>query len=118
VAANLISPVIRRDRKTVEHEIWHEEADGHLSAEVPGLRLVVRKSDNCARYVILRRAGYGKSCAEIMLSSGTEPNVDAAIAAARKAATRIEIMLTERHRVAIQMVHRSRSVRADAHVEG
>ena len=103
----------------VEHEIWHEEADGHFSAEVPGLRLIVRKSDNCARYVILQRAGYGRSCVEVMLSSGTESNVDAAMVAARKAATRIDIMLTERRRSAVHAdIRRSRFVRANAHVEG
>ena len=46
----------------MEHEIWHREADGHLSAEVPGLKLIVRKSDNCARYVILQRAGDAVVC--------------------------------------------------------
>ena len=96
-----------------------KEAEGRFSAEVPGLRLIVRKSDNCARYVIFQRAGYGGSCAEVMLSSGTEPNVDAAIAAARKAATRIDIMLTERRRSAVHAdIRRSRSERANAKVEG
>jgi hypothetical protein len=85
----------------VEHEIWHKEAEGRFSAEVPGLRLIVRKSDDCARYVILQRAGYGESRAEVMLSSGTEPNLDAAIAAALEAATRIDTMLTERRRSAV-----------------
>jgi hypothetical protein len=97
-------------QETVEHEIWHKDAEGHLSAEVPGLKLIVRKSDNCARYVILRCTGHDVSCAEAMLSSGTEPSVDAAIAAARKAATRIDIMLTERRRAAIQMDRRLSSI--------
>jgi hypothetical protein len=60
------------------------------------LRLVVRKSDAYARYVILKRAGDGGSSAEVMLSSGTEPNVEAAIVAATKVATRIDLMLAER----------------------
>ena len=60
----------------MEHEIWHKESDGHLSAEVPGLKLFVRKLDNCARYVIQRRADDDRSCAGDMLSSGTEPSVD------------------------------------------
>jgi hypothetical protein len=97
-------------QETVEHEIWHKDAEGHLSAEVPGLKLIVRKSDNCARYVILRCPGYDVSGAEVLLSSGTEPSVDAAIVAARKAATRIDIMLTERRRAVVQMDHRSRSI--------
>jgi hypothetical protein len=102
----------------VEHEVWRREADGHLSAEVPGLKLIVRKLDNCARYVIVRRADDDGSCAEAMLSSGTDPSVDAAIAAARRAAARTEVMLAARRRLDIQMVHRSRTVLSDDHVEG
>ena len=85
----------------MDREIWHREPDGSVSTEIPGLKIIVRKSDGCARYVILQRAGDGRSCVEALLSSGTEPNLDAAIAAARKAATRIDIMLTERRRSAV-----------------
>jgi hypothetical protein len=103
----------------VEHEIWRRDADGHLTAEASGLKLIVRKLDNCARYMILQRAGDGRPCAEVMLSSGTESNVDAAITAARKAATRIDIMLTERRRLAVHAdLRRSRSERTNANVEG
>ena len=35
---------------------------GSVSTEIPGLKLIVRKSDDCARYVILQRAGYGVVC--------------------------------------------------------
>jgi hypothetical protein len=100
VAANFID-VFPAGQKVVEHEIWHEEAEGRFSAGVPGLRLIVRKLDNCARYIIVQRVYDGTSCVEVLLSSGTEPNVDAAIAAARKAATRIDIMLFERRRLAV-----------------
>ena len=31
---------------------------GSVSTEIPGLKLIVRKSDGCARYVILQSAGY------------------------------------------------------------
>ena len=75
-------------------------SDGRLSTEFHGLRLVVRKSDADARYVILRRAGNGRSSVEVMLSSGTEPNVEAAIVAATKVAARIDSMLAERRRTA------------------
>jgi hypothetical protein len=103
----------------VGHEIWHKEADGHLSAETGGLKLIVCKLDSCARFVVLQRAEDDRSCSEVMLSSGTEPSVDAAIAAAWRAAARIFIMLTERRRSAVHAdVRRSRSERANANVEG
>ena len=102
----------------MEHEIWRREADGHLSAEVPGLKLIVRKLDNCARYVFLRRAD-DRSYAEDMLSSGTEPSVDAAIGAARRAAARIGIILTERSRLVVHVdLRRLWSVAADTRAEG
>jgi hypothetical protein len=82
----------------VDGKIWRAEADVQASAEFPGLKLIVRRSDTCARYVILRRTGYGGTCTEVMLSSGTEPNVEAAMAAAKKVATRIDAMLAERRR--------------------
>ena len=99
----------------MDREIWHTGPDGSVSTEIPGLKIIVRKSDGCARYVILQSAGYG-SCAEVMLSSGTEPNVDAAILAARRAATRIDVMLTARRKSAIH-ADAHRSVRADVHLE-
>ena len=87
----------------MDHEIWRTVSDRRLSAEFPCLRLVVRKSDAYARYVILKPAGYGGSCAEVMLSSGTEPNVEAAIVAATKVAARIDLMLAERRRPVIHL---------------
>ena len=75
----------------MDREIWHTESDGSVSTEIPGLKIIVRKSDGCARYVILQSAGYGL-CAEVMQSSGTEPNVDAAIEATRRAAARIHAL--------------------------
>ena len=106
------------DRQGIsDHEIWHAEADGHLSAELRGLKLIVRKSDACARYVIVRRAHSG--CSESMLSSGTEPNVEAAMAAARRVATRIDVMLAERSTSMVHMDNRRiTSVLAPLHKEG
>jgi hypothetical protein len=95
----------------VDREVWHTEPDGSVSTEIPGLKIIVRKSDGCARYVILQSTGYG-SCAEAMLSSGTEPNVDAAILSARRAATRIDVILAERRKSPIH-VDSGRSVHAD-----
>ena len=84
-------------------EGWQTVSDGNLSAEFSGLRLIVRRSDSYARYVILKRAGQSISCTEVMLSSGTEANVEAAIVAATKVAARIGLMLAERHRTATHL---------------
>lgn len=83
----------------VNPETWRADADGHLSAVVSGLRLVVHKFESCARYVILQRAGNDRSTSEIMLSSGTEPGIEAATAAAERVAARINLTLTERRPV-------------------
>jgi hypothetical protein len=84
-------------------EGWQTVSDGNLSADFPGLRLIVRRSDSYARYVILKRVGHGVSCAEVMLSSGTEPNVEAAMVAAAKVAARIGVILAERRRTAAHL---------------
>jgi hypothetical protein len=99
----------------MDRDTWHTESDGCVSTEIPGLKIMVHKSDGCARYVILHSAGDG-SCAEVMLSSGTEPSVDAAIVSARRAATRIVVMLSARRSSAIDVDAR-RSVPADIRLE-
>ena len=99
----------------MDREIRHTGPDGSVSIEIPGLKVIVRKSDGCAQYVILQSDGYG-SCAEVMLSSGTEPNIDAAILAARRAATRIDVVLTARRKSATHADAR-RSVSADVRLE-
>ena len=71
----------------MDHETWRTELDGDLSVEVRDLKLIVRRSDACARYVILQRGRSGGMCAEVMLSSGTEANVEAAMVAAKRVAT-------------------------------
>jgi hypothetical protein len=86
------------DTIKVDREIWQTEPDGQSSAQVLGLKLVVRKYDSCARYVVLQPDGCGGTCAQVMLSSGTEPNPNAAKIAAERAATRTVCMLSERRR--------------------
>jgi hypothetical protein len=83
----------------VNRATWRIETDGHFSAEVRGLRLIVRKSDIYARYVILQCADHGGSSGNIMLSSGTEPSVEAVMVAAERVATRINLTLADRRRV-------------------
>jgi hypothetical protein len=79
-----------------DHEIWRTEPDGERSAMLRNLRLIVRSSRDCARYMILRRATDNGECPEVLLESGTESNLNAAMVAARRAATRIEGMLADR----------------------
>jgi hypothetical protein len=59
----------------VDRENWHTECKGQIWAEVFGLKLIVRQSGTYARYVILRPSGSEGTRDEVMLSSGTEPNV-------------------------------------------
>jgi hypothetical protein len=71
----------------VDREVWKTEPDGQSSAQVLGLKLVVRKYDSC-----------GGTCAQVMLSSGTEPNPNAVMVAAERATTTTVYMLSERRR--------------------
>ena len=82
----------------VGREVWKTEPDGQSSAQVLGLKLVVRKYDSCARYVVLQPDGCGGTCAQVMLSSGTEHNPNAVMVAAESATTRTVYMLSERRR--------------------
>jgi len=79
-------------------EHWHVDADGQLSASAHNLRLVIRQFDDCARYLIVRSTTQGGTCDEIMLASGTEPSVHAAMTAAERTAKRIEPTLAEQPR--------------------
>ena len=78
------------------HEIWRRAPDGHLFAVVHGLKLIVRKPDCYARYLILHRGVHGRESDETMLASGTEHDENAAMISARRTAVRISSMLDER----------------------
>ena len=45
----------------MDREIWRTEPDGQISAELQGLKLIIRHSVTWARYVILQSPGYGGS---------------------------------------------------------
>ena len=68
--------------------MWCADSAGLVSTSMGTLKLIVRKSDSYARYVILHSA-VGAARSESILSSGSEANVQAAIEAAEKVATRI-----------------------------
>jgi hypothetical protein len=78
---------------------WDVGPDGQLTATLHSLRLMVRKSDGHARYLVLGRFADGRASSEIMLASGTEPNVRAAIEAAERTATRIAPIIAARLKV-------------------
>jgi hypothetical protein len=86
----------------VDQATWRIAYDGQVSAEFHGLKLVVRRASACARYVVLQACGYAEARDEIMLSSGTEPTVSAAMAAAERAAARTLFWLGERQRSVVQ----------------
>ena len=86
----------------MDRKAWRTAPDGQVMAEVHGLKLVVRRASACARYVVLQPCGYAEQRAQIMLSSGTEPTVSEAMAAAERAATRTIFLLGERQRLVVQ----------------
>jgi len=77
--------------------MWCADSAGLVSTSMGTLKLIVRKSDSYARYVILHSA-VGAARSENILSSGSEANVQAAIEAAEKVATRIGLILAARGR--------------------
>lgn len=77
---------------------WHVDSNGQLSARVHGLKLIVCKFDACARYLIVQSATQGRPSTGIMLASGTEPSVDAAMMAAERVARRFEPTLAKQSR--------------------
>ena len=68
--------------------MWCTDTEGLVSTNVGTLKLIVRKSDTYASYVI-RHSSVGTAKSEHILSSGSEANVQAAMEAAEKVATRI-----------------------------
>src|SRR6185437_15107595 len=81
-----------RERGGMVRPMWCADSAGLVSTSMGTLKLIVRKSDSYARYVILHSA-VGAARSENILSSGSEANVQAAIEAAEKVATRIGLIL-------------------------
>jgi hypothetical protein len=77
----------------VQHEAWLIEPSGELSTVTQSLRLVVRGCDGFTRFLIFRLSAPDRQCGDMILSSGTAPDVNAAKAAARQTATRLETVL-------------------------
>jgi hypothetical protein len=73
-------------------EPWLVEQNGDLSTVTQRLRLIIRKFDGFARFLVLRQSARKKRDAEVLLSSGTATNVSTAKAAAQRTAARLESM--------------------------
>jgi hypothetical protein len=82
-----------RSHKVVQHEAWLSGSTGELSTLTQSLRLVIRRFDGFARFLVFKRRAPNRQCREMILSSGTATNVNAAKAAARQTATRLEAIL-------------------------
>jgi hypothetical protein len=64
----VISGEVLGGTKVLEEGNWHTDANGQMSATRDSLRLIIRKFDDCARYIIVRS---GTEDRDIMLASGT-----------------------------------------------
>ena len=67
---------------------WHDDAYGQLSATAHNLKLIIRKFDGCVRFLVIRSAE-GERRGDIMLASGTESTVTAAMITAERTARRM-----------------------------
>jgi len=74
-------------------EPWLVEQNGDLSTVTQRLRLIIRRFDGFARFLVLRLSAREKRDAEVLLSSGTATNVSTAKTAAQQTAVRLESML-------------------------
>ena len=77
----------------------YTDASGHLLETEHGFRLIVRQFDGCARYLVVRTAPEGDKYRDTMLASGTASDVNAAMAAARRTASRIQSILAKHPKI-------------------
>jgi hypothetical protein len=73
-----------------QHILWRTESGGVLSAEVGSLRLVVKKTESAARFLLVRHRGDDQ---HPLLASGTEDDVRAAMEAGERMLGRLEPLL-------------------------
>jgi hypothetical protein len=82
-----------------QREAWLIAPTGELWTLTQSLRLVIQRFDGFARFLVLRRSARDKQSREMILSSGTATDVNAAKAAARQTATRLEAIFACRLKV-------------------
>jgi hypothetical protein len=76
-ALSYVNAALAWDCSAVDHEYWRDESNGELSIVIRGLWLVIRKSPDCARFLVFR--GHPDSARpEVLLASDTEADVSAA----------------------------------------
>jgi hypothetical protein len=88
-----------------QRDAWLTEPSGELSTVTQRLRLVIRRFNGFARFLVFRLSAPDRQCDEMILSSGTAADVDAAKAAARQTATRLETVLACRQQVVLDRSH-------------
>jgi hypothetical protein len=82
-----------RGGSALDQEIWQNEPSGELSIAMHGLWLVIRKSPDCARFLVFR-GHHDRLRPEFLLASGTEADVSDAKIAASRTAMRLGAVMT------------------------
>jgi hypothetical protein len=59
-----------------DRQFWLAEPDGQLSTVIRSLRLVVHRSDDCARFRVIHQDLHDRTDPETLLASGTESDVN------------------------------------------
>lgn len=72
------------DTEAMGYEPWRAEPDGALVLDIGRFRLVVKERGGRIRYLVWQRPGDTGAGTYVLLASGTESNVRAAMAAAEK----------------------------------
>ena len=104
--SGLQSAVSRHQSDKGGNGMWHREPNGDLSASLDGMRLVVRKINGFARYMLLAQPRRMHD-PEFLLESGSADNVDAAKEAAlRRARQTLSLRLIAGRRRATRGVNR------------
>lgn len=80
----------------LNQELWQTSPDGEFFSCENNLRIVIRRCGGYTRYVVLYRGTKDARHPEMLLGSGTESDLTTAMIAARRAATRIGFVLTQR----------------------
>lgn len=81
--------MVTRSVRKIMHDLWRTEPDGILSVDIGGFRLIVQapeKVGGLVRFMVLRHDTLEE--ADVLIGSGNEGNVRAAMVAAERMAKR------------------------------
>ena len=73
----------------MEHHVWQTEPNNVLSSAAGEFRLIVRRMDGCARFLVLRCPREATDDPHTLAGSGTEDDVRAAMTGAEEMAARL-----------------------------